>query len=135
MTAPAVVSAIMLALVVVLMVSPVRLHVELDTGGERIVRWRLHWLVLRVSGPGSARSVTDTDRERRARRRRREALPPGGGARRVRAALGTPGLLRRVRRLAADLGFVLLPDALQADLRVGLSDPAETGVLTAGSWR
>jgi hypothetical protein len=50
----------------------------------------------------------------------------------VRAALRTPGLLPRCGRLLRQLVAALWPREVDASLRVGLDDPATTGVLFGG---
>ncbi|HQZ39958.1 MAG TPA: DUF2953 domain-containing protein [Vicinamibacterales bacterium] len=122
-----VLTALVLGVVGLLFV-PLRAKVEFDSEAEAApLRWRVRWVALSVGNDRPSR-------RRRARKPRpdRPSRPRRGGAGsgpRLRAALGTPGLPGRVGRLAGDLLAAVGPTDLDAAVRIGLDDPASTGML------
>ena len=112
-----------------LLIAPVRIVLEWAHDPPMPPRlWgRARWLSLvwrfEPSRPGPTRAPPVP----RPPRRRRTS--PRRAARRLRAALATRGLGSRLARLIADVGLVLLPRTLDARMRIGLEDPASTGVL------
>jgi hypothetical protein len=90
-------------------------------------RLRLRWLVFswssKTSNTEGRRPGADVVKpSRRRRRRRRRAFG-------IRAALTSPGLLRRVLRFAAGMARWIRPDRVRLRGRVGFDDPADTGMV------
>ena len=114
------------AMMLVVLIVPVRVDLELDVGPEpaqrsfcvRVGWWFLSWhtTALRRRGPTPAR------RPRPRRRSRR-----GSGLGRAVAALGTRGFVRRVGRLVIEVLRALAPRTVNGVVMVGLDDPASTG--------
>lgn len=121
--------------VVALLAVPVDLHGWV----EREQRWRgavsVRWLfgVVRVArqAPRSSSSPASKHprKKGRPRARRRKRRWRRTTWRRVRAALRSPGFVRRVARLAVDTVTVVSVRSLRGWARVGLGDPADTGML------
>lgn len=113
----------------VLLLAPVQVDLDVDVGSgapRPPVRARVRWLFVswHSGRPGRPKKARAADR--RARR------PEGTGRRRrfsVRKALATPGFLPRALRTLFDLARAIRPRALRAEVRIGLDDPASTGVL------
>lgn len=115
--------ALLAASLVALLFVPVRARVEFDTSAPaKRLRWRVRWLGFAFDNEAPRRP-----RRPRPRRERRARRGGAGGGRRVRAAIGTPGLVPRAGRLVGDLLAALSPRDVDAVIRVGLDDPASTG--------
>ncbi|MDH4066728.1 MAG: DUF2953 domain-containing protein [Acidobacteriota bacterium] len=129
-----VVGATLLLGLAALLRAPVCVRLDLDTGADsRRLRWQVRWLRLTWCSDRSRRTARGRrdgrTRVAKPRRRRRGAgVPP-----RLRAALSTPGLLRRAGRLLRQLLVVLRPAEFEASVRLGLDDPASTGVVAGAA--
>ena len=120
-----------LALLVILVLSvPVELTVRLITPEKPRVRFLLRWLFGLVRWEIKPEKTEKPARKGKVAR----AKPLGrriGQARVILALLGTRGLVRRSLKLISDVLGHLKIRGLKVDLRLGLSDPASTGLLFA----
>ncbi|MFN8058964.1 MAG: DUF2953 domain-containing protein [Vicinamibacterales bacterium] len=126
------------AVVVALGLVPIDLEVDAEAGTETRGRLRIDgawlWGLVRFhrrmggdvgrtpSRPPSP--TTPAERPRATRRRRRSR-----NARRWWRAIRTPGLARRASRLVAEILSACWPRRVDAEARMGLDDPADTGAL------
>jgi hypothetical protein len=117
--------AVATVMAVVLFV-PVTIEVSVVKEAERAasVGVRLRWLGFSFRGGAKDRRGGSRRRPAQARHKRRSRY--GWGS--VRAALGSPGFVRRALRLLAASARVARPDRLRVQGRVGFEDPAETGM-------
>jgi hypothetical protein len=117
------------SLVVVLMLVlcvPVDAVLTLDTSAERKFRFRLVWLFGLIS--------PELSRERRkpkARQPGRAKRKRGIGLRTIWRILRTRGLLTKIKNLARDALPQIKIKEIAVNLRLGLDDPADTGLLFA----
>ena len=113
---------------VLVLVVPVRVDVELDMAGGQArppIRTCIRWLCFAWRSENARRA--GPERVRRARPRRRSARRLG--PRSVAAALRTQGFVGRVRRLAVEVWRAVAPRNVDGWVRLGLDDPASTGML------
>jgi hypothetical protein len=118
------IAAIAIAVVVAAaLFAPVRVEVSVEAGGKSAacVRARVSWLGLSIPGLSARRSS-------RGRRKPQRSRSPVRWAS-LRAALVSPGFVRRCARLVRDLGSLAVPDQLHLRAQVGFEDPADTGIL------
>ena len=117
-------------LVILVLCVPLEMVVRLDADGRPRFRMRLVWLFGLVSKeitkarkkPEEERRVTEGKRKPRKRKIK---------ARTILEILRTRGLLKQLKRLLKDILRRLKIRDLAADITVGLSDPADTGLLFA----
>ena len=117
-------------LVILVLCVPLEMVVRLDADGRPRFRMRLVWLFGLVSKeitkarkkPEEESSVTEGKRKPRKRKIK---------ARTILEILRTRGLLKQLKRLLKDILRRLKIRDLAADITVGLSDPADTGLLFA----
>jgi hypothetical protein len=105
--------------------APVRVDVSMATGGADAaagVTVRARWLVFPLPGRAAR------PRRRRPPRRTRPRRPSRHGWQSIRAALQSPGFARRCVRLVAALARLARPDRMTVRGRIGLDDPADTGL-------
>ncbi len=120
-----------LAVLIVFALSiPLDLELYLDVSGRPILKMRLAWLfgLVRKEIAKKEKKPEDKEKASKAKRKPGKKRP---GARTILEILRVRGLLRQIRILLKDI--VRLPRIrdLGADLRVGLGDPADTGLLFA----
>jgi len=119
-----------LAVILVLVLSvPFDMAFQVSVPGRPRFRIKLLWLFGLVSKEITGEKKPEEKKEVVQKRQK-----PGAGRRRFRdilAILRTRGLLRQLRVLIGDIFSRLKIRDLAADFRVGLGDPAETGLLFA----
>lgn len=93
-----------------------------DGAASAVVRFR--WFGLSFGGGPTAAAPAPRRLARRPAARRRSRY----GWASLRAALGSPGFLRRCARLLSSIGRIARPDRLSLRGRIGFDDPAETGM-------
>ena len=122
--------ASLLVLLVIILLIPVEAALSLDIHGRPQFRVKMAWffgLVTREVTGGQPSPPEPERAEEIKRKRRRWRWRPGE----ILSILRTSGLLRQVFRLVRDIFRLPRLQDLLADLRVGLGDPAETGLLFA----
>jgi hypothetical protein len=122
-------AALVLGVVAGLLAAPVVLAVEAERTETLAARWRVRWLFGLVdvgSSPASAGRPAAKDSS--ARRTPRAAGGRSKGPRVGLAVLRTPGLRRRMRRLAGALLRRVTVDGFQLHMAFGFDSPADTGI-------
>ncbi|OGO22928.1 MAG: hypothetical protein A2144_02595 [Chloroflexi bacterium RBG_16_50_9] len=122
--------ASLVILVVLALSVPLDLGVSVDMSGRPKFRMRLKWFFGLISGEIGKKEDKTEDEEKGVKGRRKPGKK-GPGVRTMLEILRTRGLLRRVRLLLKDIFRLIRIKDLAADLKVGLGDPAGTGVLFA----
>jgi Protein of unknown function (DUF2953) len=130
-----VLAVLAVALAAVLFV-PVTIELSIVTQPESSaarVSARIGWLVFSLRTP---RAGGDDERPPAARPATpgRKTRRPGRGHAGAMAVLRSPGVLRRCARLGAELLRRLWPDRIRIEARVGLDDPADTGMLVGWGY-
>ena len=119
-----------LAVILILVLSvPFDIAFQVSVPGRPRFRMKLLWLFGLVSKEITGKKKVEEKKEVVKKRQK-----PGVGRRRFRnifAILRTKGLLRQLRVLIGDIFRRLKIKDLAADFRVGLGNPAETGLLFA----
>lgn len=108
---------------------PLDMTLHADVYGKPKLRLKLSWLFGLVS-----KEVTRGKEPKEKKKRVKEKRKPREGKRRLRdilEILRTRGLLSQLKRLLRDVLSRLKTRDLIADFRVGLGDPADTGLLFA----
>ncbi|HEX9976554.1 MAG TPA: hypothetical protein VGA82_04815, partial [Dehalococcoidales bacterium] len=117
-----------LASLTVLLISilcvPVDAVLTLDTSAERKFRFRLVWLFGLIS-PELGRERRKPRQPGRPKRKRRVGL------RTIWRILRTRGLLTKIKNLVRDVLSRIKIKEIAVDLRLGLDDPADTGLVFA----
>lgn len=117
------------AVLAVVFFVPVGVEVSLTKSGENPavgVGVRLQWLAFSWL-IGRSRRAPHARKPRDRRKTRRRPFN-------VRAALTSPGFLRRGLKFVADLGRRARPDEVRVRGRVGFEDPSETGMLVGAMY-
>ena len=116
------------------LLAPVRIALQWDAGAPA-PRLRARWLFVDWAGDlsrsAASRPPTPAKPPKPPKPPRRSSGRTAG--RRLRAALWTRGLLPRLARLVVDVAGLLMPRTLDVDVRIGLDDPASTGMLCAAA--
>lgn len=113
-------------MVILALLIPLEMTFDLETSGDRKVRTRVGWLFGRVWKDISPRK-SEKPKEKPEEKRRRGMKP-------LLSLLRVKGLPGRIIRLARQILRCLKVRELEADLRVGLDDPADTGMMCAMLW-
>ncbi len=120
----------LVVLTVLVLSVPLDMVIHLDVSGQPKLRLRLAWLFGLVS-----KEIKKGKREPEDKRRAVEGRPKRRkraiGARGILKILRTKGLLRQLKGLIKDFITRIEIRELVADFRIGLGDPAETGLLFA----
>ena len=122
--------ASLVALVIFVLCVPVGLALRMDASGRPRFSVRLAWFFGLVSTELKEEKKKAKVEERKAEGKK-EREHGKGNARLVFEALRTRGLLKRLFRLLRDILSRLKFKELGGDLRVGLDNPADTGLLFA----
>ena len=114
------------ALVVLVLSIPLNLAFRLDVYGRPKFSLRLVWLFGLVS-----REIGRKKKAKPKKAKPKKAKEKKGGARKALKILRTKGLLRQLKILVTDVLSRLKIRDLSIDFRVGLDNPADTGLLFA----
>jgi len=124
MTTLAAVVGLAIAGFVALLFVPVRAQVRFDSAAvERRLWWRVRWVLLTFGSDERGRT-----RKPKADRPKRGSDGKSGW-RGAGAAMATPGLVPPAGRLLGRMLTVARPREVDAVVRIGLDDPASTGIL------
>lgn len=124
-----------LAVLIILVLSvPLDVVFHVDVYDRPKLRMSLAWLFGLVSKEitgGKQKSKEEKDKEKEAVKEKPKSRKKGPGARTITEILRTRGLVGQIRRLLT--GILRNPGLkdFMADFRVGLGDPADTGLLFA----
>jgi hypothetical protein len=116
------VTAVMAAVLFAPITIDVSVVKERESAASAAVRFRWLGLSFRGRGRGVRRKARRQPPPARPRRQSRYGWPS------VRAALGSPGFLRRCVGLLVAVGRLAIPNRLRLRGRIGFEDPAETGM-------
>jgi hypothetical protein len=118
--------ASLVVLLIFVLCVPVDTVLTLDTSAERKFRLRLVWLFGLISPElGRQRRKPEARQPSRAKRKR------GIGLRTIWRLLRTRGLLTKIKNLARDVLSQIKIKEIAVNLRLGLDDPADTGLVFA----
>ena len=118
------------ALIIFALSIPLDLRLHIDTYGRPRFRMRLSWLFGLVNKEITKKEKKPEDKKKAAKleQKPKEKRP---GARIILEILRVKGLLRQIKILLKDILRLPRIRAIEADLKVGLGDPADTGLLFA----
>lgn len=119
----------LIALVLLALWSPLNVVLSAEVSEKPVVRFRFSWLfgLLRRELPGAGGKPADKRPEKKRKKKARHR----GDIDLVVRVLKTRGLFRQTKRLVKDVFSCLNFRELVADFRVGLGNPADTGLLFA----
>ena len=118
------------ALIIFALSMPLDLRLHIDTYGRPRFRMRLSWLFGLVNKEITKKEEKPEDKKKAVKleQKPKEKRP---GARIILEILRVKGLLRQIKILLKDILRLPRIRAIEADLKVGLGDPADTGLLFA----